>query len=296
MYCIDLCAEVAMAEISNESAQTETKLADIIHCSVCCGLLNDAKLLPCGHSYCLRCLEGLASKPDVGNADQLACPECRRNCAVPCAGRQSLPQNVCVDTLVQLKEMPREDRPGCGDERPLGDDGAEKEPRPTPVVAYSAETSVEGCAGAAQCVVTSAAAAAGEDWARKSGARSRVKCSRTDAGRRCDEHAERELGVYCRDCDLPMCESCFIARHNGHRPASVDHVADELRQLLRHDAEKMELISATDTTSLRALEDQRAAVLASVQVNCIASIACSDLLLPMFRGLCASTRHVSELC
>jgi len=142
-------AEVAMAEISNEVVLAETKLlADIIHCSVCGGVLNDAKLLPCGHSYCLGCLEGLA-----GSAVQLECPECHSNCSVPSGGLQSLPPNVYIDALVQLRDLPTS--VGSGDEcssaavgGQLGHAASTKDaakPSSPPLsVPYSAATSAEG--------------------------------------------------------------------------------------------------------------------------------------------------------
>ena len=145
---------MAMAETSNDGVLTETKVSEIIHCAVCCGLLNDAKLLPCGHSYCLKCLEWIALKQDIGNADQLMCPECHRNCTIPSGGLQTLPQNVYIDALVQLKALPTDDRPGSGDERCLtaadrqvGEAAlvSEMDPKSISLVRYSAETSAEGC-------------------------------------------------------------------------------------------------------------------------------------------------------
>jgi len=250
-----------MAEISNEVVLTEKKLADIIHCSVCCGLLNDARLIPCGHSYCLKCLEGLTSKQDVGNADQLACPECQRNCAIPSDGLQSLPPNIYVDALLQLQQMPADDRSGSGDEcNACGEAGealSVSEKDPGSLDPYSAETTAEGCGPypvGKLDTCDSVATAAGESPRRTD--QRKPKTSRTDAGKRCDQHVDREVTVFCRDCDLSMCEACFIRLHNGHRHVDVDEVAVELRDLLREDA-----------ANLRALEKQRCAVLANVQVN-----------------------------
>jgi len=271
-----LCAEMAMAETSNDGVLTETKVSEIIHCSVCCGLLHDAKLLPCGHSYCLKCLEWIALKQDIGNADHLMCPECQRNCAIPSGGLQALPQNVYIDALVQLKVLPTDDRPGSGDERCLTaadrqvEEAAlvsEMDPKSISLVRYSAETSAEGC-GPYSVGKLDTGDPAAVDLPRKTG-HGKVKTSRM---RRCDQHAEREMAVYCRDCDEPMCEACFIRLHNGHRHSEVDDVVNELRDVLRTDAEKIGFISATDAANLRALEQQRSAVRANVQVRSASSV------------------------
>jgi len=115
-----LFTEVEMAEIPSDSVQGDVKLADIVNCSVCSGLLNDAKLLPCSHSYCLGCLDGIIREQiNNGETGQLACPRCKSNFSIPTGGLQNLPQNVYVDDLVQLKELSMPDRPGSGsgDER-----------------------------------------------------------------------------------------------------------------------------------------------------------------------------------
>ena len=242
-----------MTEIPNEGELAETKLADIIYCSVCRGLLNDAKLLQCGHSYCLKCLEDLASKQDVGTAGHLSCPVCRSSCVIPSSGLQSLPPNVYVDTLVQLKQMPTsKDRADSGDECSPTAAGAQlghKDPKRTSLVRHSAETSAEG--------------------KRDTSGRNAGQCSKQKTSSRmlCDQHMGREMTVYCRNCDQAMCEACFIQLHNGHGHDSVDDVATQLRDQLRADTEKMDVISTTNTTNLRALEQQRDAVVANVQVS-----------------------------
>jgi len=53
----------------------------------------------------------------------------------------------------------------------------------------------------------------------------------------------RPLVVYCRDCDEALCETCFIQLHNGHRHASVDDVAVELREQLKADADRLATVA-----------------------------------------------------
>jgi len=64
----------------------------------------------------------------------------------------------------------------------------------------------------------------------------------------------RPLAVYCRDCDEPMCESCFIRLHNGHRYANVDDVAGELRDQLKKDAVKLASVALDNADRLTVME------------------------------------------
>jgi len=51
--------------------------------------------------------------------------------------------------------------------------------------------------------------------------------------------SRRPMVVYCRDCDGAMCEGCFIQQHNGHRHATVDEMALELRDRLKDDCDRL---------------------------------------------------------
>ncbi|KAG7461654.1 hypothetical protein MATL_G00193430 [Megalops atlanticus] len=49
-------------------------LSHELTCSVCLEILENPYLLPCGHSFCLTCVQGLR------NAMEFKCPDCRREC------------------------------------------------------------------------------------------------------------------------------------------------------------------------------------------------------------------------
>ena len=131
-----------------ESIQLESKLADIINCPVCSRILYDAKLLPCGHSSCLKCLEELASEQDVGETRHMACPQCNRRFAVPNGGLQCIPENLYVEALLQIKDMSMSSGPGSGDQFIPTADDREASPvseKNIKLSRCSAKTSVEGC-------------------------------------------------------------------------------------------------------------------------------------------------------
>nr|XP_023674120.1 uncharacterized RING finger protein T02C1.1-like isoform X1 [Paramormyrops kingsleyae] len=49
-------------------------ISDELTCSVCLDIYKDPYLLPCGHSFCHSCIQGLST------ALELKCPDCRREC------------------------------------------------------------------------------------------------------------------------------------------------------------------------------------------------------------------------
>ena len=53
-------------------SSTASELVDLVTCSVCLENFKDARALPCVHSYCKECLQGL-----VTPEGKLTCPHCR---------------------------------------------------------------------------------------------------------------------------------------------------------------------------------------------------------------------------
>ncbi|KAM9831915.1 E3 ubiquitin-protein ligase SH3RF1 [Neosynchiropus ocellatus] len=84
----------------------ESVLLDLLECPVCLERLDaSAKVLPCQHTFCRRCLQGI-----LGSRGELRCPECRTlvECAV-----DELPSNILLVRLLDgIKQRPRRTAPG----------------------------------------------------------------------------------------------------------------------------------------------------------------------------------------
>ncbi|XP_029460458.1 E3 ubiquitin-protein ligase SH3RF3 isoform X1 [Rhinatrema bivittatum] len=86
----------------------ESSLLDLLECSVCLERLDTtARVLPCQHTFCRRCLESI-----VSSRRELRCPECR--VLVECAVDE-LPANILLVRLLDgIRQRPR----GGGSESP----------------------------------------------------------------------------------------------------------------------------------------------------------------------------------
>ncbi|KAM6429515.1 E3 ubiquitin-protein ligase SH3RF1 [Rhynochetos jubatus] len=86
----------------------ESALLDLLECPVCLERLDaSAKVLPCQHTFCKRCLLGI-----VSSRNELRCPECRTlvDCSV-----DELPSNILLVRLLDgIKQRPRQPGPGGG--------------------------------------------------------------------------------------------------------------------------------------------------------------------------------------
>ena len=57
-------------------------------CSVCLELFSEPKVLPCCHTFCLKCLEKTARS--ARKKGEIACPQCRKTHAIPAGGLAGL--------------------------------------------------------------------------------------------------------------------------------------------------------------------------------------------------------------
>ena len=76
-------------------------LHDEVSCSVCMCTFNDPKQLPCLHSFCLNCLNGI--QRTSGLHGKITCPECSRQFQIPGNGNPSeLPTNFRINSLLDV--------------------------------------------------------------------------------------------------------------------------------------------------------------------------------------------------
>ena len=90
-----------MADRSTVSSQALKKLEEQLTCPICLGQFSNPKILPCFHSFCLHCLEGVAPELVEGNLC-LPCPTCRSPCPNPDKGLASLPPSFVINNLSEV--------------------------------------------------------------------------------------------------------------------------------------------------------------------------------------------------
>ena len=115
-------ASTMMASTSSLSAPNKeflSKLDTQLTCAICLERYKDPRFLPCQHTYCKKCIDGL---PDSGSASWsgsswsgphiVRCPECRR--AYQLSGRDGcvLPSAFLVNNLLEIGEILR-NMPSC---------------------------------------------------------------------------------------------------------------------------------------------------------------------------------------
>ena len=193
-------------------------LHEEVSCSVCMTTFTDPKQLPCLHSFCLHCLNGILRTS--GRHDIITCPECRRESRVPSSGNlKDLPTNFRINSLLDVLAIKECNTTGvkCGncDKRSSQsfycfqccafwcDDcitahnifRANKEHRVLAINDFQDQDIEEVLKRPAFCG--------------KSG------------------HEKKELEFFCRNCEEPICSSCVATIHDGHIKVLLEEAANE---------------------------------------------------------------------
>jgi len=208
---------------------TAKQLDDIMDCPICTEMYTDPRVLPCGHTFCLKCIQEWSKDKQPG--DQLACPLCRKEFAVPGSGVEDLPKNFFVANFLQMKELTSVESKTGGCEACSGDGATEVKV----ATVYCVECKQKLCQSCEEdhkkFMVTS------RHKTVELG--SEVPLSLKLSLSTCDKHVDKYLEIYCFECKLVICMMCYINTHSKHKCSDVNEIAGELQEQMASDVGKI---------------------------------------------------------
>ena len=179
---------------------------------------TDPKQLPCLHSFCLHCLEGILRTS--GRHDIITCPECRRESRVPSSGNlKDLPTNFRINSLLDVLAIKQCSTTGviCGN---CDNRSAQS--------CYCFQCCVfwcEDCITAHNIIranrehrVLALTDFKDEDF---------VNVLRRPAFCQRKHHEKNELKLFCKICETPICNTCALTDHEGHAKTLLEEAANE---------------------------------------------------------------------
>ena len=90
------------------SHQFKDEINDLTECAICTETFLQPKIIPCLHTFCLKCLERYCTGKKPG--DSMECPLCRSIFVIPIGGVSKLRNNIYVEKLIEaslrLKSKP----------------------------------------------------------------------------------------------------------------------------------------------------------------------------------------------
>ena len=195
---------------------------------------TDPKQLPCLHSFCLNCLNGI--QRTSGRRDKIACPECRQEFNIPDNGNlNALPTNFRINSLLDVLAIKECSTTGvkCGncDER-------------TKQSHYCFQCYAFWCE---ECI----------------GLHNRMKANKDHYALALEDfqdqdfenilkrpefcampgHEKKELEFFCKICEVAICNACALTDHDGHGKILLGQAANK---------RKLKVMSAIESQRKRA--------------------------------------------
>jgi len=215
---------------------TAEKEIDMTECSICTEVYADPRVLPCIHTFCLKCLLNYGKDKQPG--DSMACPMCRKEFTIPGDGLAGLQKNFFMEKLLQARKLSAGQEAqhipcdGCN-----SDDASAGE-TVKPASMYCVQCQQNYCE---QCSLyhrkMKSSSNHNQVYIGKESESVEQIFKVTPA--MCEQHKSEEIKVFCRECRVAMCVMCFIKSHKTHDCSDIEEVSDNLRRLVVTDMEKV---------------------------------------------------------
>ena len=221
------------------------EISDITECPICVETFTDPKVLPCVHTFCLKCLLQYGEQDKPG--DQVACPLCRANFVIPPGGFADLPNNFFVNKLLLAKERTRDDKQ---DKTNRCDQCIESD-----AVSHCIECNQRLCEDCADFhrKHTLSKFDAALSFKDKPSPDSVLKMTASY----CAHHPDEQIKFYCYDCKMVTCMACQVTKHCKHAASDIGESAEEFRKQLNDDIEKVTSCAQQSRDKLQQLERDR---------------------------------------
>ena len=231
-------------------------LHEEVCCSVCRKTFTDPKQLPCLHSFCLLCLNGI--QRTSGNTNSILCPVCRQECRVPAGGNlNALPTNFRINSLLNVLAFQECSTAGakCGNCDKRSEESF-----------YCFKCCSFWCN---ECIIFHngikdnkghyvLALRDFQDQDFENILKRPAFCGKPG-------HEKKELEFFCKSCEVAICYSCVTLLHEGHAKMLLDEAATEIKSHLESVIESQKEKVLEKRNKIIKLKDKRASIEAQVE-------------------------------
>jgi len=219
------------------TASVVKRLENVTECAICCDNLTDARVLPCGHTFCVKCINKWSRNKKTG--EKVSCPMCRKEYEIPAGGNAALPRDAFVEKLLEVKKLSTTLSQGdlvcdvcCDDE---GESGKKTTKKATVYCVDCRENMCKQCCRYHEKF--------------KSPGKHKLIDVNSEIGvdelllkfpeNMCQKHADKNLEIYCFDCKAAVCMMCYVMSHNSHKCSDIKEVAEDLEKQMSANAQNL---------------------------------------------------------
>ena len=224
-------------------------LPEEVSCSVCMCKFTDPKLLPCLHTFCLKCLSGIQRTSGIRGT--ILCPECRREVRIPGSGDlNALPTNFKINRFLDVLAIKECNTSGvkCGN----CDKRSERSSYCFQCCSFWCDDCISLHNGIKANKEHYALALKDfQDRDFENILKRPVYCER-------EGHEKEGLKFFCKNCEVAICYSCIATLHEGHAKILLHEAANERKLLVN---------SVIDSQKQKVL--QKRSMIGKLQSNCV---------------------------
>lgn len=184
-------------------------------CGICLSQFSEPKILPCFHSFCLKCLENNVRV--TSQRERFACPTCRTSTAIPEIGVKGFQTNFYVSTKDAKADGSDFDCDACGNSRAARHECRECQ-----------QNFCEQCSNVHLRMSSSR-----QHNLTLLPATENRRINKHQAETHCPKHPDEELSAVCLDCNDLICQACKDSAHGDHSCVAISAHAQAKRQKLK---------------------------------------------------------------
>ena len=205
---------------------------DLTTCPICCEMFDVPKSLPCLHAFCLKCLRGHFK--DKAPGAEVPCPMCRKKFQIPSDGLHGLQHNFFIQQLVDVGKASSEEfeEVSCEVCSQESEEDFDKIPLAT---MYCVDCNQKLCE---QCSRPHRRMKDGGHQVKPLGAEVEQELIQL-RGSSCEKHKDKQVELYCHDCNENICLMCSAVKHRDHNSVELREGAENFALRIGEDDEKI---------------------------------------------------------
>jgi len=207
------------------------QLDDVTECPICVTMFTDPRVLPCIHTYCLKCIRDWFK--DKQGGDKVPCPLCRKDFVIPEGGLDDLPKNIFVMKVMSIKDLSSSEKEAlvcdlCGsDDESMSADKI--------ATMYCLDCQQKLCAACYFCHTKFKQTALHKSVDLSEKITEVSLCPPSF----CEKHKDKLIEIYCFDCKEVSCMMCFVKLHKSHNCSDISEVSEEFQTEMSRDLDSL---------------------------------------------------------
>ena len=211
----------------------------LLECSICLQVYQDPRILPCGHTFCLKCIQSSASH---------MCPLCKRDWQPPINGFQGLSKNFVVENFIS--SLPSVSKCSLAGSNIHGQ-----------VEYFCVDCWDPLCEKCAKGHLQFSKAAKGHVIKTISEVNlTDIEIHNRQKSMLCSLHKNQEVVLYCIDCKQFSCTVCYALSHNKHQCCSVEEADTAVTEKLNESVLSLQKSITRQEDSLKRLMQSKISI------------------------------------